>query len=122
MGLRDEILNELLPEMDGDLSEAVESYLFIKKTGGGWDDQNDKPIPSVESTVTGRCFFLSFTLYEMQTYNILNGDVKCIIPSNYERPLQGTRLTIGSQVYEIINEILSPANVVYTLQLRKVGA
>lgn len=122
MGLRDEILAELVPEMSLDLADATEAYSFERSIGGGWDAVNNKPIAGTVTAFNGQGIYTSFSLYEQQQSEILHGDVKFIIPSIYERPFVGEVLTVKDDKYNIINEFNSPANVIYTLQLRRVGA
>lgn len=123
MGLRDDILNDLTPEMDGDLADVVELCSFDRVTGGGWNDNTDKPIPEIKTIYSGRGFYLSFNHQERQTMEILQGDVKFIILSNTvdTKPEISDKLTVKGELMTIVSQLDCPANVGYALQLRKYG-
>lgn len=122
MGIYDEVLADLLPEMDADLADAVESFSFERRMDGGWDNLNDRPLNPVVTTFEGRCFFLNFTTLERQSLEIKQGDVKIIIPDNYAHPLISEEITINGLKYFVVNKIDAPTSVIHTYQLRRVGA
>lgn len=123
MGLRDDILADLIPAMNEDLADAVELFSIDRVTGGGLD-ADKKPIPKVTETFTGRGFFLSFNFQEQKVLEIKQGDVKYIIPSSEtpKKPLLTDKITIKGQAMSIVTFVDYPAEVGYALQLRKYGA
>lgn len=123
MGIRDDILADLLPEMDatGELFDAVEEYSFVRITSGGWDADEMQPIDDTEETITGRGFYLSFTRQEMKDLEIQTGDVKFVIMADQTRPLQSENIKINDDLYHTINILKFPTNVGSSYWLRKVG-
>lgn len=121
MGLRDDILNDLTPEMDGDLADAVEVFTATRKTSG-WDTDNNKPLPESTETYSGRGFFLSFNFFERQNLEIKQGDVKYIILSNStdKIPLMTDKIQVKGKNMKIILLLEYPADVGYSLQLREI--
>lgn len=124
MGLRDDILNDLTPEMDGDLADVVEAFTLDRVTAGGWDNENDRPIPDRITTYSGRGFYLSFNNQERATMEILQGDVKFIVLSSTTdvKPENSDKITVKGQLMTVVSILDYPANVGYALQLRKYGS
>lgn len=123
MGIRDDILADLLPEMDvtGELFDAVEQCTFKRITGGGWDADNMQPLPSTEEVISSRGFYLGFTITEREALEIQQGDVKFIIMADQVRPLQSEVLTIKGSDYSVVDILKFPTDVGSAYWLRKVG-
>lgn len=119
--IRDKILSKLIPAMGAQLSDATEDYVFTRTTDGTFDPIQNSYVPGVEEEVSGKGIYLSFSLYEQQANEIAHGDVKFIIPSTYERPPIGSVVTVKGEQYHVIDYLNSPANVIYTAQLRRIG-
>lgn len=122
MGLREEILPDLLDAMSNELSQAVEPYIAKRRIDAGWDEENDKPIEAEYRSISGKGIFLStFSYDERQTFELKVGDVKLIIPNGNEKPLLSDLMVIKGRIFHIVDEIIAPAEVIYTLQLRELS-
>lgn len=130
MGIRDDILADLLPEMEstGELFDAVEVCTFKRVTLGGWDENNMRPLPSTEQEFSSRGFLLAFDIREVGfsvaeygAAGIQKGDVKFIVMTDQERPLQTETLIINGDKYHIVDILKFPTDVGSAYWLRRIG-
>lgn len=122
MSIREKILSKIVPVMDGAMADAVEPFTCERIIEGGFDEDR-LPLPETRETYSGRGFFLSFSFVEQKVLELKQGDVKFIIPSNQteQKPLETDKLLIKGELMSIVKTLQYPADVGYSLQLRKFG-
>lgn len=122
MGLRSEINNDIKEAFDTDLSDAVKKFKAVRTIKGQStdDDWLSNTVGNTQTTLTytGRGVFSSYAEIEVDNESIRMNDVKLIILQSEigKEPMLDDMIN-GYQVLAVGKD---PADVTYTLQLRKV--
>ncbi|WP_410472794.1 glutamate 5-kinase [Faucicola mancuniensis] len=117
MGLRLEIDSDIKSAFDTDLADAVTPFTAIRqiKTDDDWLENGNS---YTETTYQGRGVFGNFNQTEIDGQSILISDIKLICLQSETTDTPAVDDVIND--YQVVSVKKDPANVSFTIQLRKV--
>lgn len=118
MGLKAEIQTDIAAAFDTDLADAVQPFTGKRVIVGDYDPATDAST-STELNYSGRGVFTDYAVKEVDGINILRTDTKLIALQNEVTALPAIGDKING-VFDVINVSCDPADVSFTIQLRKV--
>lgn len=124
MGLRDEIQADIAEAFNTDLADAITPFTCERITRGNWDPV-EETYDETRFEYSGRCVFGFYNQQEVvksTVLNILETDRKATLMQSEvtAEPKVDDEWRIEGKLYRVMYIKSDPADVAYTVQLRKV--
>lgn len=116
MGIRNDVQQDLGPEFDEDLADAVQPFTGSREVSGGYDPVTGT-VTNTTETYAGRGVFGGYSVREIDNQHILATDTRLTALQNEitDTPQEGDTID-GLEVVRIEKD---PAGATYSLTLRK---